>query len=817
MNAATTTILVATTTVAGPPALDGAWAWPVDLEAYDRTAELTPTEREALAALATRRGRHGHWSTRTVRALARLRTPILDVLTITGASENARCGAQAVLVAEMHRRQRAFWAWTADEWGDVLCASGRQFTGRYPVPQHCRAHLMALGYLVGPPLDLNALGPFNRLALARKVFGQPRIDGAIQRVATTLVGWGYREEHAHRTLHAPVCEALLANRSPRLEDLTADHLDALRWRAERKHLRDQLYVLSRALFGLGLTDRPPTKAFRTGPERDPTVGVAPAWVAWSQRWLETSTLAPRSRRAHYILLLKAGRWAAHVADVTHEHPAAAEPAQWTRQTAAAYVAAVDRMTVGQWASSRLLGAHRVGKPLTAKSKTHHLAALSAFFRDAHEWGWLPRRFDPRRCFAVPRAMRALLGPNPRVLADDVWAKLLWAGLNLAEADLSHAHGSSVHFYPLSMVRALAVVWLFTGLRSDEIHRLRVGCVRWQREDVHIPAASPETGETQGNGAVAAADSILPPLTLPKDAVCLLDVPTHKTGVAFTKPVDCAVGEAVAVWEQARPVQPAFIDPKTAEVVQVLFAYRGARLGENYLNDRLIPLLCRKAGIPAHDARGDITSHRARSTIASQLFNAREPMSLFELQTWLGHRWATSTQHYVKIAPTRLAKAYADAGYFERNLRTIDVLVDQEAVTNGAAAEGEPWKFYDLGHGYCTYDFFDQCPHRMACAKCSFYRPKGSTQTQLLEGKANLLRLRQDMPLLEEERAAVEDGIEALEHLLATLADTPTPDGGLTPRQRGRWELPMLPAVPPMPLDLPTTNAHPLETIGKDDA
>jgi hypothetical protein len=193
------------------------------------------------------------------------------------------------------------------------------------------------------------------------------------------------------------------------------------------------------------------------------------------------------------------------------------------------------------------------------------------------------------------------------------------------------------------------------------------------------------------------------------------------------------------------------------------------------------------------------------------------MSLFELQAWLGHRWSTSTQHYVKIAPTRLAKAYADAGYFERNLRTIDILVDQEAVTNGAAAEGEPWKFYDLGHGYCTYDFFDQCPHRMACAKCSFYRPTGSTQAQLLEGKANLLRLRQDMPLLEEERAAVEDGIEALEHLLATLADTPTPDGGLTPRQRGSWELPMLPAVPPMPLDLPTTNAHPLETIGKDDA
>src|SRR3712207_7516304 len=45
-----------------------------------------------------------------------------------------------------------------------------------------------------------------------------------------------------------------------------------------------------------------------------------------------------------------------------------------------------------------------------------------------------------------------------------------------------------------------------------------------------------------------------------------------------------------------------------------------------------------------------------------------------------------------------------------------------------------WKHYDLGHGYCTYDFFDQCPHRMACARCDFYLPKDSAKAQMLEGK-----------------------------------------------------------------------------------
>src|SRR5882762_6116718 len=111
----------------------------------------------------------------------------------------------------------------------------------------------------------------------------------------------------------------------------------------------------------------------------------------------------------------------------------------------------------------------------------------------------------------------------------------------------------------------------------------------------------------------------------------------------------------------------------------------------------------------------------------------------------------------------------DAAYFQRNLRTIDVLIDQDAVRAGAAV-GQPWRFYDLGHGYCTYDFFDQCPHRMACAKCAFYRPKGSAAALFLEGKAGLLRLKQDIPLTDAEAAAVEDGVTAFDALLKQLTD-----------------------------------------------
>jgi hypothetical protein len=141
---------------------------------------------------------------------------------------------------------------------------------------------------------------------------------------------------------------------------------------------------------------------------------------------------------------------------------------------------------------------------------------------------------------------------------------------------------------------------------------------------------------------------------------------------------------------------------------------------------------------------------------------------------------SSTQRYAKITPTKLMKSYSDAGYFGRNLRMIEVLIDQEKVRAGVGVL-EAWKFYDLGHGYCTYDFFDQCPHRMACAKCSFYMPKGSTASALLEGKNNLLPMRQEIPLTDAEAAAVDDGASALDSLLKRLANVPTP-AGPTPLQ-----------------------------------
>ncbi|MEV5413163.1 tyrosine-type recombinase/integrase [Thermopolyspora sp. NPDC052614] len=306
-----------------------------------------------------------------------------------------------------------------------------------------------------------------------------------------------------------------------------------------------------------------------------------------------------------------------------------------------------------------------------------------------------------------------------------------------------------------------MTWLFAGQRSDEVARLRVGCIRWQHDGMPIPGDSGEV--------------------LARDTVCLLDIPTHKTGTAFTKPVDPLLGQAIEAWRAVRPAQPAILNPKTNQRVDFLFAFRARRVSKHYINETIIPMLCRKAGVPTSDARGNITSHRARSTIASQLYNAKEPMTLFELQEWLGHRTPEATAHYAKITPNTLARAYNDAGYFARNVRTIEVLVDRDAVASGAAANGEPWQYYDLGHGWCTYTFFEQCQHRMACARCDFYTPKSSSKGQLLEAKENLQKMLAAIPLTDDERAAVDDGQAALDQLLERLTDVPTP-AGPTPRQ-----------------------------------
>ena len=741
------------------------WRSPLTGRRFDTTVEIRPQEATAIQELGVdnlRRLQRHDASASGWRVIRRLVRPI-DTVNAgldsppTPHRRRAMLDVVAVLLVRSAELGRTFWGWTAQEWVDLLGREQSEFRRHAPAwaGDEVRPYLAAHAYLLGSFSEFHAMGGFHRLRLSWRIFGQDRVTGEITRVRTVLAQWGYQlgREDDH-LLPMVVCQLFLFNRSPHLEDLSTELFDRFRGDRLLKGARlNTLYATQRAVAALGFCDPP---QLRTGDHSTKATGGAPVWEQWVNRWHETSTLTPRTRGSVRSNLLKVGRWLAA------EHPQAADPADWTRQICAAWVAALERMRVGDYVQRTVGLGDRLGKPMEASSKEGQLAAIRRFFTDCQEWEWLPRRFDPLRALGTPRSIAALLGPNPRVIADDIWAKLLWAGLNLGEDDLPVTNAG--HFYPLELVRAITLVWLFSGQRSDEIARLRLGCVRWQQRD----------------GAVITGDS---DQVLARDAVCLLDVPTHKTGTAFTKPVDPILGQAIDTWQAARPPQPQFTDRRTSERVDLLFAFRARRISTAYINNTVIPMLCRKAGVPAADLRGNITSHRARSTIASQLYNAKEPMTLFELQAWLGHRSPQSTQFYAKISPNTLTKAYNDAGYFSRNVRTIEVLVDRDAVTSGQAATGEPWQYYDLGHGHCTYTFFEQCPHRMACARCDFYVPKESSKGQLLEAKENLQRMLASVPLTDDERAAVDEGQVALDHLLERLIDVPTP-AGVTPRDIG---------------------------------
>ena len=466
---------------------------------------------------------------------------------------------------------QAYWAWTGWEWARLAGSGSKGFLDSQTLPTEkaVRPFLVALAYLLGGFSDFQHLGMFNRLHLARLVFGGEAVDAAITEVTPVLDRWGYRSQVRDGEYRLPgvLGQALLVNRSPRLQDLTTAAFARLHAHpATSSHHRPALYALQRAAADLGHCDAPVRPGYNHAPVIE---GADPAWTGWVERWHATSTLTPRVRAIVRILMAKAGRWLAA------EHPEINEPGQWTRQTCAAWVAAVDRMAVGDYVQRRDHLRNRAGKPIAPRTKAHVLMATRTFFRDCQEWEWFPRRFDPSRALAVPRSVNALIGTDPRVIADEVWAKLLWAGLNLEAGDLPGTSAGT--YYPLELIRALTLSWLFSGLRSDELSRLRVGCIRWQHNGMPIPGDSREI--------------------LAEDAICLLDVPVHKTGTAFTKPVDPIVGQAIEAWQARRPGQPRRLDRKTSEYVELLFSVRAHPVAKTYINRSIIPALCRKSRRP----------------------------------------------------------------------------------------------------------------------------------------------------------------------------------------------------------------------------
>ena len=375
---------------------------------------------------------------------------------------------------------------------------------------------------------------------------------SVETVVNHLVGWGFAGQHVRLHVNRCLCYLFVKNRSPYLCDLNETVLWWMYDEGAKFSERPWVPRISRVLAQLGIVAKPMELSNPMKPAAATVAEIAEEWVDWCRRWYDTTLVGGKTRTSAFFQLLKVGRW------LYRTHPQIVTPAHWTRETVIEALAMIQHLKVGQYVSSAAhLDPARVGEPMRPHSKKSILSALSLFFRDCQTWEWIPLRFEPARSFSVPRSLSRLIGPSPRIIADDVWAKLLWAGLNLTESDIPQIHIRH-QIYPLEFFRAIAVMWLFAGLRLGEITRLRVGCIRWQPGTQRLETNTPPT-------------------------VCLLDVPVTKTSTAFTKPVAAVVGVAVEAWEKVRPAQPLCVDAKTAERVHFLFAYRGKQVGHDFLN------------------------------------------------------------------------------------------------------------------------------------------------------------------------------------------------------------------------------------------
>src|SRR5260370_36028132 len=101
--------------------------------------------------------------------------------------------------------------------------------------------------------------------------------------------------------------------------------------------------------------------------------------------------------------------------------------------AAEYVADTMEARAGQWAGVNR-NRTRGGQPLSAVGKAQRMDTLRSFFSDLIEWEWIHARFDPKRVLSLPLAIRAQIGPNPRIIDDVAWAKLMPVGLTLNAED-----------------------------------------------------------------------------------------------------------------------------------------------------------------------------------------------------------------------------------------------------------------------------------------------------------------------------------------------------------------------------------------------
>ncbi|GGM32052.1 hypothetical protein GCM10009425_48260 [Pseudomonas asuensis] len=246
-----------------------------------------------------------------------------------------------------------------------------------------RPYLAAVAYHLGGFRTPQRIAKFRQPAIyASAIFGKDIFNFEHARLSQTLRSLGYASRHLELFLSSVLGALMLENGDPRLETFTEELL--ICGQAHRSEgIARAVGKVSHGLAAMGVLAKPLRMRGYTSWREKSIEGIDPLWVQWCRRWRDTSTSRPRTKESNYSFILRTGLWLAR------EHPGIRSPADWSLSTCSAFIAAVDRMTVGEWtlASARHTKLHGLGQPIAANSKRTFLHALRRFFIDFELWGW----------------------------------------------------------------------------------------------------------------------------------------------------------------------------------------------------------------------------------------------------------------------------------------------------------------------------------------------------------------------------------------------------------------------------------------------
>ena len=666
------------------------WQMPIHPQTYrDRRPQLTDEEKALMEQYATAPAGFmtGGRARNVLHQLARFEAPFLETTGLTPHMDTTLAAARRHLFSSMARTGLAFWAWPQEIWVEVIqTAPGRTHTSG------TRFWMLLLAYLFCDMLYIGASTVYG--AMAEVIFGQSVVETEVNKVRTPLVEAGYAADQKQGgRLQWVTCLGMLINRHPLVETFTAQLIvmvhELLADIAGTGQMtgRWALMRLQTSLCQLGILDEPAIldlshqKTAYLPAVWQNDASLDPTWCAWVRAFYDQTPYGHEiSRRQTCHFLLVAGRW------LNKYHPEVKEPAQWDEAVAAAYVAytcnEARRGDLSPASSKKRAYYQKAPQKLSPGGIDNRLGALRTFFSQLQ-----------RRAYTVNGK------PYPRLqlnwLPQEAF-KLIWAACTLTK-DKLYASSRNPQ-YPLAYYRAACLIWVTAARRSDEIRRLSLGCVsrEW----------APEMHDEQGNQVE------------PAQELCYLRVPTNKMRGEFYVPIPSYVADAIEVWESVRPPnQQALADRKTHKPTNYLFQYRNELMGERFLNNSVIPLLCKIAGVSQTDVVGRITSHRARATTATWM--RKMGMAPSDIGRLLGHTDPLrSLPWYLREDKHHLGRVYRKANPLERYVAAI--------LDTNAQAKQHPCIFYYLSDGpegrprMCGNPHFSRCMHQMRCIECEAF-------------------------------------------------------------------------------------------------